>query len=37
MTIPVGRIDGIQSLLTLVGGRIVYAAGPYQSLDPGRE
>ena len=28
MTAPVDRISGIESLLTMVGGRIVYAAGP---------
>jgi predicted amidohydrolase YtcJ len=30
MTVPVGEVGGIESLLTMVGGRIVYAAGPYQ-------
>ena len=29
MTIPVEEIGGLESLLTIVGGRIVYAAGPY--------
>jgi hypothetical protein len=29
MTIPVGQIGGLESLLTMVGGRIVYAAGPF--------
>src|SRR4051812_2362897 len=33
MTIPVGEIGGLESLLTMVGGRIVYAAGPYVRLD----
>jgi hypothetical protein len=28
MTIPVDQIGGLESLLTMVGGRIVYAAGP---------
>jgi predicted amidohydrolase YtcJ len=28
MTIPVDEIGGLESLLTMVGGRIVYAAGP---------
>jgi len=28
MTIPVDQIGGLESLLTVVGGRIVYAAGP---------
>jgi hypothetical protein len=30
MTVPVGEVGGIESLLTMVGGRIVYAAGPYE-------
>jgi len=29
MTVPVEEIGGIESVLTMVGGRIVYAAGPY--------
>jgi predicted amidohydrolase YtcJ len=29
MTIPVDQIGGLESLLTMVGGRIVYAAGPF--------
>ena len=33
MTIPVEEIGGLESLLTMVGGRIVYAAGPYLRLD----
>jgi predicted amidohydrolase YtcJ len=33
MTIPVSEIGGLESLLTMVGGRIVYAAGPYARLD----
>jgi hypothetical protein len=32
MTIPVEEIGGLESL-TMVGGRIVYAAGPYVRLD----
>ena len=28
-------IRDIESLLTVVGGRVVYAAGPYAHLDPG--
>src|SRR5439155_15116359 len=28
MTIPVDQISGIESVLTMVGGKIVYAAGP---------
>jgi hypothetical protein len=29
MTIPVEQIGGIESQLTIVGGKIVYAAGPF--------
>jgi predicted amidohydrolase YtcJ len=28
MTVPVDQVSGIESLLTMVGGKIVYAAGP---------
>jgi predicted amidohydrolase YtcJ len=28
MTIPVGEVHAIESLLTMVGGKVVYAAGP---------
>ena len=34
MTAPVSAIGKTVSLLTAVGGRIVYAAGPYAALDP---
>jgi hypothetical protein len=30
--VPVGEIGGIESLLTMVGGKVVYAAGPYEKL-----
>jgi len=33
MTAPVEQIGGIESLLTMVGGRIVYAAGPYAQFE----
>ena len=33
MTIPVSEIGGLESLLTMVGGRVVYAAGAYAPLD----
>ena len=33
MTVPADQIAGIESLLTMVGGKIVYAAGPYTKLD----
>ena len=29
MTVPVEQVGGIESLLTMVGGKIVYAAGPF--------
>ena len=32
LTIPVDQIGGIESLMTMVGGKVVYAAGPYQTL-----
>jgi predicted amidohydrolase YtcJ len=34
-SVPVARIAQIRSLLTMVGGRIVYAAGPFSERDPG--
>jgi predicted amidohydrolase YtcJ len=33
-SIPVLRIAQIESLMTMVGGKIVYAAGPFANLDP---
>jgi predicted amidohydrolase YtcJ len=33
MTVPDDEIGGIESLVTMVGGRIVYAAGPYAELE----
>jgi predicted amidohydrolase YtcJ len=33
LTAPTGEIGGIESLLTMVGGRIVYAVGPYAPLE----
>lgn len=33
MTAPVDQVGGIESLLTMVGGRIVYAAGPFAALE----
>lgn len=32
MTVPLDQVGGIESMLTMVGGRIVYAAGPYGAL-----
>jgi predicted amidohydrolase YtcJ len=33
MTVPAEQIGGIESLLTMVGGKIVYAAGPYAQFE----
>ena len=33
LTVPVEEVGGIESILTMVGGRVVYAAGPYAPLD----
>ncbi len=33
MSAPLEQISGIESLLTMVGGRIVYAAGPFAQLE----
>jgi predicted amidohydrolase YtcJ len=33
MTVPVDQIGTIESVLTMVGGRVVYAAGPYRQLE----
>ena len=35
MTVPLDQIESIESLLTMVGGKIVYAAGPYARLENG--
>lgn len=35
-SVPVPRIAQIESLLTMVGGKIVYAAGPFAEFDPER-
>ena len=31
MTVPIEQVGSIESLLTMLGGKIVYAAAPYQS------
>ena len=36
MTVPADQIGSIESLLTMVGGKIVYAAGPYARLEGAR-
>lgn len=33
MTVPVDQIGSIESVLTMVGGTVVYAAGPYGSIE----
>lgn len=33
MTVPVNEIGTIESLLTIVGGQVVYASGPYKQLE----
>jgi predicted amidohydrolase YtcJ len=33
MTIPVEKIGGLESVLTMLGGRVVYAAAPFDGLD----
>jgi len=36
LTVPVGEVGGIESVLTMVNGNIVYAAGAYKPLDATR-
>jgi len=33
LKVPVNEIGGIESLLTMLGGKVVYAAGPYEKLE----
>ena len=33
LTIPVDKIGSLESVLTMVGGKIVYSSGPYAGLD----
>jgi predicted amidohydrolase YtcJ len=33
MTVAVEKIGGLESVLTMVGGKIVYSAGPFDGLD----
>lgn len=33
LTVPIDEVGSLESLLTMVGGRIVYAAGPYRQLE----
>jgi predicted amidohydrolase YtcJ len=36
MTVPLDELESIESLLTMVGGKIVYAASPYARLENSR-
>jgi predicted amidohydrolase YtcJ len=36
MTAPLGQIDSIESVLTMLGGKIVYATGAYAQLEDKR-
>ena len=36
LTMPTGEIGGTESLLTMVGGRIVYAVGPFAQFEEKR-
>jgi predicted amidohydrolase YtcJ len=36
MTVPVGDVHTIESVLTMVGGKVVFAAGPFKTLDEAR-
>jgi predicted amidohydrolase YtcJ len=33
LTVPEDQIRSLESLLTVVGGRVVYTAGPYKGLE----
>ena len=33
LTVPEDRIPTLESILTMVGGRVVYAAGPFAQLE----
>ncbi len=33
MTVPVDQVSGLESVLTMVGGKIVYAAAPFTNLE----
>ena len=36
LTIPVSEVHDVESVLTMVGGRVVYAAGPYAKYEAAR-
>ena len=33
MSVPVERIGALRSLLTVVGGRVVFAAAPFEGME----
>jgi predicted amidohydrolase YtcJ len=33
LTVPVDKIGSLESVLTMVGGKIVYSSGPFAGLD----
>jgi len=33
LTVPVEKIGGLESVLTMVGGKVVYTSGPFSDLD----
>jgi len=36
MTVPISDVHTIESLLTMVGGKVVYAAGAFKKLEDAR-
>lgn len=36
MSVPLGELESIESVLTMVGGKVVYAAGPFAQLEHSR-
>ncbi|MND07327.1 hypothetical protein D3C83_292300 [compost metagenome] len=36
LTVPVGEVSGIESVLTMLGGKVVYAADPFSTFEEGR-
>ena len=36
LTVPVPEVGDIESVLTMLGGKVVYAAGPFASLESAR-
>jgi predicted amidohydrolase YtcJ len=33
MTVPLDELESIESVLTMVGGKVVYGAGPFAQLE----